>query len=80
MIYVGKWRFLPEDWEGINGLYEKSQDEIRAEIARQMDIEIDVDGEYSHNLIGSYTYEEFEETFNADTISLCGMNFFIKIF
>ena len=36
-IYVGRWDLLPEEWEGINGLYEKSEEEIAAEISREVD-------------------------------------------
>ena len=73
-IYVGLWSLLPEDWEGINGLYEKSEYEIKQEIGRQMD------SCYDDN-VGSYTPIEFEETFNGDNEgNFNGTIYFIKIF
>lgn len=73
-VYVGKWSILPKDWDGINGLYEKSEDEIYQEIKRQW-------LESGDNLIECYTPEEFEETFNHDTDgSLTTNEYFIKIF
>lgn len=75
MIFlVGRWDLLPEEWEGINGLYEKSEDDIRKEVFRQMDLSAD-------KYIGGYTMEEFEETFNGDNEGdFNGTNYFIKIF
>lgn len=74
-IYVGRWILLPGNWEGINGLYEKSEDEIRDEINRQK--EIDLEG----RTIGIYTPAEFEETFNGDNMDeLYGSKYFIKFF
>jgi hypothetical protein len=62
LIYVGRWDLLPEDWEGVNGLYVKSQ----ADIEREVDLE-----EYEANnlclddrYIGKYTPEQFEEEIN----------------
>ena len=63
IVYVGRWDLLPEEWEGINGLYEKTRDELREEVGRQMDIALDNDLE-GRDFIGAYTLEEFEETFN----------------
>lgn len=37
-IYVGRWDLLPASWEGYNGLSEKSEEEIRAEVSREVDI------------------------------------------
>ena len=80
IIYVGRWDILPEDWEGINGLYEKGQDEIRAEIDRQMNAYYDKYHRDDCN-IGGYTPTEFEETFNGDNnAELHGTTYFIKIF
>ena len=73
-IYVGKWTLLPEDWEGINGLYEKSEEEIRAEVSREVDLCED------DNLIAIYTVEEFEETFNANEGDFHGKDYWIKFF
>lgn len=79
-IYVGRWSLLPEEFEGINGLYESGEDEIRAEVARQLD-EWATKHPYEDNLMGAYTLEEFEEEFNGDNDSLLnGTTYFIKIF
>ena len=76
-IYVGRWDLLPEDWEGINGLYEKTEDEIRAELSR----EVETDQGYYDNYLAIYTAMEFEETFNADNKrKLTGTDYWIKIF
>ena len=64
-IYVGKRGLLPEEWEGINGLYEKSKKEIIAEIGREFE-EWAKSNPYEDNLMGVYTPEEFEEEFNGD--------------
>lgn len=74
-IYVGRWDLLPEDWEGINGLYEKSEEEILAEISRQVDLDEE------DTAIAVYTPAEFEETFNGDNMGdLNGVEYFIKFF
>ena len=78
-IYVGRWDLLPEDWEGINGLYEKSEDEIRAEIGREIGAWADK-SPFEDNLMGCYTEIEFEEEFNGNDGSLNGVTYFIKIF
>lgn len=80
-IYVGRWDLLPESWEGINGLYEKSEEEIEAEVERQIDIqERGPKWEYDWTL-GIYTEECFEETFNGDNERrLNGTDYWIKIF
>lgn len=61
-IYVGRWDLLPSEWEGFNGLVEKSEEEIKAECARQMDC-----SDICDNLIGGYTPQELEGTFDTDT-------------
>lgn len=74
-IYVGKWDLLPESWEGINGLYEKSEEEIKAEVEREEALET---GCY---YLGCYTPRQFEEEFNGDNFAeLHGTNYWIKIF
>ena len=78
-IYVGKWSLLPEDWEGINGLYEKSEEEIRAESIREADAEQMANPDKT-NLLGRYTVEEFEETFNANEGDFHGKDYWIKFF
>lgn len=81
-IYVGRWDLLPEEWEGINGLYEKSEEEIKAEVIRQFILandkpyDTDIDP-----IIGSYTPIEFEETFNYDSEQKMDSDiYWIKIF
>lgn len=73
-IYVGRWDLLPEEWEGYNGLNEKSQEEISHEVLRQEDESFD-------RVCGIYFPHEFEDLFNQDLT--CGFNtsdYFIKIF
>ena len=80
-IYVGRWDLLPKEWEGINGLYEKSEEEIAAEISREVDQDAAENRYYEDNLIAIYEPEEFEETFNGDNESkLHGTRYWIKIF
>lgn len=79
-IYVGRWDLLPEDFEGINGLYEKSEDEIRAEISREVNLDTKQNPYDQDNLIAIYSVEEFEETFNADEGALNGGKYWIKFF
>lgn len=74
-IYVGRWDLLPASWEGYNGLSEKSEEEIMAEVSRQEDIMEDDD------FIAVYTPEEFEETFNQCLTHFINSNtYWIKIF
>lgn len=74
-IYVGRWDLLPESWEGYNGLSEKSEEEIKAEVSRQVDIMED------DTFIAVYTPEEFEETFNQCLTRFINSNtYWIKIF
>lgn len=76
MFYVGKWTLLPDEWDGINGLYEKSEDDIREEIIRELELR-----KYCDDFIGIYTREEFEETFNGDDEgALDGVTYWLKIF
>lgn len=76
-IYVGRLDLLPAQWEGINGLYEKSEEEIGKEVARQNW----TDEGYIDPFIGIYTPQEFEETFNQDiNNSLRTNTYWIKIF
>lgn len=78
-IYVGRWDLLPEDFEGINGLYDASEKEIREEVYRQDALCVDeMDDQYDH--IGIYTVEEFEEEFNANEGALNGGKYWIKFF
>lgn len=66
-IYLGRWDWIPDSWEGIQGLYSRSEEEIR-DLCRKHGSEV-------------YTPKEFEETFNYDTIGkINGEDWFIKIF
>lgn len=58
-IYVGKYEHLPQEWEGYNGLVEKSESAIMAEVQRQIGIDEDDD------LIGVYEKGDFEEAING---------------
>lgn len=76
-IYVGRWDLLPKEWEGINGLYEKTDEEIKNEVDREKKTD---DGYYDY-FVGVYTLKEFEETFNGDdSEKLTGITYWIKIF
>lgn len=81
-IYVGRWDLLPEEWEGINGLYEKSEEEIRKEVLREFTVANDKHFDDDIDpLIGTYSPIQFEETFNADNnSSFHGTTYWIKIF
>jgi hypothetical protein len=70
-IYVGRYGFLPKAWEGINGLYEKSEQEIYQEVKQEW-----LDS--GDNAVDSYTLAEFEEEFNAGKFD--GGDYWIKIF
>ena len=61
-IYVGLWSLLPKEWEGYNGLVEKTEEEINAELSR----EIALPEGYYDNILAIYTRKEFEETLNQD--------------
>lgn len=79
-VYVGRWDLLPKDWEGINGLYEKSEEEIQSEIGREID-EWAKTHKQEDKLMGVYTLGGFEEEFNGDNDSaLHGTTYFIKFF
>ena len=74
-IYVGRWDLLPAEWEGYNGLCEKSEKEIRAEISREVDI-LEED-----TFIAVYEPDEFEDTFNLSlTHFIDSKDYWIKIF
>ena len=60
MFYVGKWKLLPEDWEGINGLYEKSEEEIKAMVEKDI-LEANKDLTFYKSVQDTYiTTKEFE--------------------
>ena len=73
-VYVGMWELLPPEWEGINGLYEKTEEEIREEVHREANLM------NAESYIGIYTLEEFENEFNFDDFEeLTGIKYWIKI-
>lgn len=79
-IYVGRWDLLPEEWKSINGLYEKSEDEIYEEVMRQDMLLFeneDTEGDY----VGVYEPIEFEEEFNHSASGWFNSEeYWIKIF
>ena len=80
IIYVGKWELLPKEVEGINGLYNKPQWWIREEVVREIS-GWSKQHPYEETLIGPYSLESFEETFNGDDeASLNGATYWMKIF
>lgn len=79
-IYVGRWDLLPAEWEGYNGLSDKSEEEIKAEVTGQQALLLTETGEMD-KFIGCYTQEEFEETFNQClTRFIDSKDYWIKIF
>ena len=57
-VCVGRWNLLPEDWDGINGLYGKSGKAILKEEAVAAE-------EYPDDrFIGVFSLVEFEEELN----------------
>lgn len=75
-VYVGRWDLLPEKWDGIRGLTEMFPDAIIREVGRQMKVVGNKDP-----LLGTYTLQEFEETFNYDAKGLLTTDtYWIKIF
>ena len=71
---------LPEDWEGINGLYDKSEEEIRREIEREYS-EYALKGAGPDEMIGLWSPEGFEESFNHDLYGwFTTSRYWIKIF
>lgn len=63
-IYVGRWDLLPDEWEGYNGLCEKSEREISYECDRELDESLEKEG-MEDKFVACYTPEEFEDTFNT---------------
>lgn len=79
-IYVGRWNLLPEEWEGYNGLCEKSEEEIRSETKRQQNFLLLYTGR-EDDFVGGHTPEEFEDTFNQDLIgAFNNEKYWIRIF
>ena len=83
-IFIGRFDLLPEDWEGINGLNEKKESEIKAEVRRQQALVVaddEMSGNDDYDYIDEYTQKEFEDTFNHSTSSfISSEHYWIKIF
>lgn len=76
MICVGKWDWLPAEWEGFNGFDERTITAFIDEIARELD-----EHKGEDNIVGIYTNKQFEDTFNQDlTKALNTSDYWIKIF
>ena len=61
-VCVGRWDLLPEEWDGINGLYNKSGKAILKEAERE---EAAAAKEYPDDrFIGVFSLVEFEEELN----------------
>ena len=79
-IYVGRWDLLPKEYDGINWLYEASEEEVAAEISREVE-QWDSSHDVTDYNLGIYTPEEFEETFNGDKEgTFNGSVYWMKIF
>lgn len=81
-VYVGMWDLLPLSWEGVNGLYEKSEKEIKEEVEREIE-EWANKPPYNpyNNKMGIYTIQEFESEFNYETKDPINSDkYWIKIF
>ena len=64
-IYVGRWDQLHEDYDGYNGLAKIDSFTTAEELCREIR-QYDKTHEVEDNLMGVYTPQEFEETFNQD--------------
>lgn len=79
-IYVGRWDLLPEEWEGIAGLYEATKEEIVKELVREIDAYAKTHIK-EDNRMGVYTIEEFEAEFNEDLDgSFSTKTYWVRIF
>lgn len=79
-IYVGRWELLPENLEGYNGLMEMKRMDVAVELAHELDLYAETH-DVEDNLMGVYTEEEFEETFNQTlTNHICSNIYWIRIF
>lgn len=62
-VCVGRWDLLPEEWDGINGLYNKSGKAILKEAEREESAAAE---EYPDDrFIGVFSLAEFEEEMNG---------------
>ena len=79
-IYVGRWNLLPEEWEGISGLYEATKEDIIKELAREVEQYAETH-DVEDNRIGVYEPAEFEAEFNEDLDGSFNTSiYWIKIF
>lgn len=80
-IYVGRWDLLPLKWEGINGLEKATEEEIKAEVTREIEAWAYIHYNPYNNLMGFYSPKEFEAEFNYDTKNqFTTETYWIKIF
>ena len=81
-IYVGMWDLLPSNWEGINGLNKATEEEIKAEVKREIDAWADIPPYNPYNnFMGFYSPKDFEAEFNYDTKNkFTSETYWIKIF
>lgn len=74
-ICVGRWDLLPDSWEGINGLPGKAEEEIKAEVYRELEISEEDD------FIEIYSPDEFEATLNHSFVEhFSSSDYWIRIF
>lgn len=78
-VYVGRWDLLSRVHDGINWLYEATRDDILREIGREIEAWANTNSR-EDNMMGVYTIEEFEDTFNGDDGELRGCTYWIKFF
>lgn len=63
-VCVGRWNLLPKDWDGINGLYNKSGKAILKEAEREESVAAE---KYpSDRFVGVFSLREFEEEINQN--------------
>ena len=62
-VCVGRWDLLPEEWDGINGLYEKSGRAIIKEAEREESMAFDRFPD--DHFVGVFSLAEFEEEMNG---------------
>lgn len=75
MVVIGKWDWLPENWEGYNGLNENTMMAVVDDIKCQKRMHPE------DKLVGIYTDQQFEDTFNQDLNGLLTTKeYFIKIY
>lgn len=68
-VCIGRFDWLPKNWDGINDLYDRSGAEIIAEAERQSSEIMQSDDQYfalqnNDRFVGVHELVEFEEEFN----------------